>query len=80
MNKDRKKGVYSVASKHPAAGAAESCWIYYNVKPSLKDRAYCKAGMPDYQNVKEIEAITECVSDLYSTVKCKFAFNSQRCK
>ena len=55
-NKDRKKGVYSVASKHPAA--AKSCSIYCNVKPSLKDRAYCKAGMPDYQNVeKQIAAI-----------------------
>ena len=40
------------------AGTAESCSIYYNVKPSLKDRAYCKAGMPDYQNVgKKIAAI-----------------------
>ena len=28
------------------------------VKPSLKDRAYCMAGMPDYQNVeKKIAAI-----------------------
>ena len=52
MNKDRKKGVYSVASNHPAAGADESCSIYYNVKPSLKDRAYSKAGMPDHQNVE----------------------------
>ena len=43
--------------KHPAAGAAESCSIYY-VKLSLKDRAYCKAGMPDNQNVeKKIAAI-----------------------
>ena len=50
--------VNSGASKHPAAGAAESCSIYYNVKPSLKDQAYCKAGMPDYQNVeKKIAAI-----------------------
>ena len=58
MNKDRKKGVYSGASKHPAAGAAERCSIYYYVKPSLKDRAYCKARMPDYQNVeKKIAAI-----------------------
>ena len=52
MNKDRKKGVYSEASMHPTAGAAESSSIYYNVKLSLKDRAYCKAGMPDYQNVE----------------------------
>ena len=56
MNKDRKKGVYSVASKQPTAVAAESCSIYYSVKPSLKDRAYCKAGMPDYQNVEKIIA------------------------
>ena len=27
------------------------------VKPILEDRAYRKAGMPDYQNVKKIEAI-----------------------
>ena len=28
------------------------------VKPNLEDRAYCKAGMPDYQNVeKKIAAI-----------------------
>ena len=47
-----------MASKHPAAGAAESCSIYYNVKPSLEDWAYCKARMPDYQNVeKKIAAI-----------------------
>ena len=60
MSADRKKGVHSGASKHPAAGAAgaaESCSIYYNVKPSLKDRAYRKAGMPDYQNVETIAAI-----------------------
>ena len=43
----------------PAAGAAESCLIYYNVKPRLKDWACCKAGMPDYQNAekKKIAAI-----------------------
>ena len=47
-----------MASKHPAAGADESCSIYYSLKPSLKDRAYCKAGMPDHQNVeKKIAAI-----------------------
>ena len=27
------------------------------VKPILKDRAYRKASMPDYQNIKKIEAI-----------------------
>ena len=27
------------------------------VKPILKDRAYCKASMPDYQNLRKIEAI-----------------------
>ena len=58
MNKDRKKGVYSVASKHPAAGAAERCSIYYNVKASLEVRADRKASMPNYQNVeKKIAAI-----------------------
>ena len=47
-----------MASKHPAAGATESCSTYYNVKPSLKDRPYCIAGMPDHQNVeKKIAAI-----------------------
>ena len=51
--------VYSGASKHPPAGAAGSCSIYYKEKPSLKDQAYCKVGMPDYQNVeKKIAAIT----------------------
>ena len=57
MNEDRKKSVYSVASKHPAAGAAESYSIYYNVKPILEDRAYCKASMHDHQNVETIAAI-----------------------
>ena len=60
MNKDRKKGVYSGASKHPAAGAAESCSIYYNVKPSLEVRADRKASMPNYQNVETIAAIPSC--------------------
>ena len=47
-----------MASKHPAAGAAESCSIYYNVKPSLEVRADRKASMPNYQNVeKKIAAI-----------------------
>ena len=27
------------------------------VKPNLKDRAYRKAGVPDYQNVETIAAI-----------------------
>ena len=27
------------------------------VKPSLEDRAYCMAGMPEYQNVETIAAI-----------------------
>ena len=61
MNKHRKKCVYSGASKHSAAGAADSCSVYYNVKPSLEDWAYCKARMPDYQNVeKKIAAIRGC--------------------
>ena len=35
-----------------------SCWIYYNVKPSLKVRADRKASMPNCQNVeKKIAAI-----------------------
>ena len=58
VNKDRKKGVHSVASKHPAAGAAESCSIHYNVKPSLEVRADRNASMPYYQIVeKKIAAI-----------------------
>ena len=53
VNTDRKRGAYSVASKHPAAGADESCSIYYNVKPSLES----KASMPDCKNVKKSPAI-----------------------
>ena len=52
MNKDRSRG------QHPAAGAGESCTIYYNVKASLEVHADRKASMPDYQNVeKKIAAI-----------------------
>ena len=40
---------------------------------TIVDRAYRKAGMPDYQNVETIVAIPR-VSDLYSTVKFKFSF------
>ena len=48
------------------------------VKPNLEDRAYRKAGMPDYQNVETIAAILtwecECYNErdfnLYSNVKC----------
>ena len=43
--------------QHPAAGAAESFTIYYNVKPNLEDGANRKASKPDYQNVKKIAAI-----------------------
>ena len=50
-----------MASKHPAAGAAgaaESCSIYYNVKPSLEVCADRNASMPYYQIVeKKIAAI-----------------------
>ena len=28
-----------------------------SVKPSLKDRAYCKASVPDYQHLEAIAAI-----------------------
>ena len=55
------------------------------VKPILEDRAYRKAGMPDYQNVETIAAIPrveycdERDFDLYRTRKCKFAFYSPRC-
>ena len=52
--------------------AAESCSIYYNVKPSLEVRTDRKADMPDNQNVeKKIAAIRGCEcyderdSDLY---------------
>ena len=38
--------------QHPAAGAAESFMIYYNVKPS-EDRADSKASMPECKNVKK---------------------------
>ena len=43
--------------QHPAAGAAESFTIYYNVKPILEDGADRKGSMPDYQNVETIDAI-----------------------
>ena len=46
-------------AQHPAAGAAESCTYYYNVKPILEGRVVskAKASMPDYQNVETIAAI-----------------------
>ena len=48
------------------------------VKPNLEDRAYRKAGMPDYQNYQTTAAILtlECEFyderdfNLYRTVKC----------
>ena len=53
------------------------------VKPNLEDRAYRKAGVPDYQNVETIAAILtwecECYKErdfnLYSTVLWNAATN-----
>ena len=53
MNKDRKKCFYSDSSL-PAAATHEPIAI---VKPILENWAYRKASMPEYQNVKKIEAI-----------------------
>ena len=44
MNKDRKKCLYSDSS------------IPAIVKPSLENRAYRKAGMPEYRNVETIDS------------------------
>ena len=44
MNKDRSRG------QHPAAGAGESCTIYYNLKKILENRADGKASLLDYKN------------------------------
>ena len=56
MNIDRKKCVYSDSSIPAAATFFPMSAI---VKPNLEleDRAYRKAGMPDYQNVETIDAI-----------------------
>ena len=54
MNNDRKKCFYSDSSNPAAATFFPMSAI---VKPILEDRAYCKAGMPDYQNVETIAAI-----------------------
>ena len=56
VNIDRKKGVYSVSSI-PEAATFFSMSAIAIVKPILKDRANSKASMPDYHNVKKIEAI-----------------------
>ena len=53
MNKGRKKGIYSGASINEAATFFPMSAI---VKSMLEDRAYRKAGMPDLQNVRKIEA------------------------
>ena len=57
MNKDWKKCVYSDSSIPAAATFFPMSAI---VKPMLEDRAYRKAGMPDYQNVETIAAILTC--------------------
>ena len=56
MNKDRKKGVDSDSSI-PAAATFFPMSAIAIVKRILKDRADSKASMPDYQNMKKIEAI-----------------------
>ena len=53
MNKGRKKGIYSGASINEGATFFPMSAI---VKSMLEDRAYRKAGMPDLQNVRKIEA------------------------
>ena len=62
-NKDRKKCFYSDSSIPAAATFFPSAATFFPmsaiaiVKPMLEDRAYRKAGMPDYQNVETIDAI-----------------------
>ena len=54
--KTEKKCVYSDSSI-PDPAAATFFPVTAIVKPILEDRAYRKAGMPDYQNVETIAAI-----------------------
>ena len=54
MNIDRKKCFYSDSSIPAAATFFPMSAI---VKPNLEDRAYRKAGMPNYQNVETIATI-----------------------
>ena len=56
MDKDGKKCVYSDFSI-PAAATFFPMSAIAIVKPILENRADSKASMPDYQNVKKIEAI-----------------------
>ena len=56
VNIDRKKGIYSDSSIPEAATFFPMSAIAI-VKPILENRADSKASMPDYQNVKKIEAI-----------------------
>ena len=56
VNKDWKKFVYSDSSI-PDPAAATFFPISAIVKPILEDRAYRKAGMPDYQNVETTAVI-----------------------
>ena len=56
VNIDRKKCVYSDSSI-PDHAAATFFLMSAIVKPNLEDRDDRKASMPDYQNVKKIEAI-----------------------
>ena len=39
--------------QHARGAAATFFPVHVIVTPSLKDRAYCKAGMPEYQNVEK---------------------------
>ena len=40
--------------QHPRGGAATFFPMSAIVKPNLEDRAYRKAGMPDYRNVETL--------------------------
>ena len=56
VNIDRKKCVY-FDSSIPDPAVATFFPMSAIVKPILEDRAYRKAGMPDYQNMETIDAI-----------------------
>ena len=47
----------SLVTSIPAAATFFPMSAIAIVKPNLEDRAYRKAGMPDYQNVETIAAI-----------------------
>ena len=73
MNIDRKKCFHSDSSI-PAAATFFPMSAIAIVKPILEHWAYCKACMPNYQNVATIDVSAMRAFDLYSIVQCKFVF------